>query len=173
VSHQVRDLLLEQMDRAWLILLHRLEGLSEHEYFWPPVRDCWTVRQDQRGRWITDYAGPAPDPPAFATIAWRPAHLSACKIMYHEYAFASGTLTCDDIPAPATAAAATAGLETGQARLRQSLSALQDSELAKRRATNWGDRWPTWRIFWTMIFHDAHHGAETACLCDPYRAIHE
>ena len=82
-------------------------------------------------------------------------------------------MTWDDMPAPATAAADTAGLETGQARLRQSLSALQDSELAKRRSANWGGRWPTWRIFWTMIFHDAHHGAEIACLRDPYRAIHE
>jgi hypothetical protein len=38
------------------------------------------------------------------------------------------------------------------------------------RWTNWGERWPAWRILWTMIDHDAHHGAEIGCLRDLYRA---
>jgi hypothetical protein len=36
--------------------------------------------------------------------------------------------------------------------------------------TNWGERPPAWRILWTMIDHDAHHGAEIGCLRDLYRA---
>jgi hypothetical protein len=30
------------------------------------------------------------------------------------------------------------------------------------------EEWPTWRIFWTMIQHDAHHGGEIGCLRDLY-----
>ena len=35
--------------------------------------------------------------------------------------------------------------------------------------TNWGEEWPAWRIFWTMIHHDAHHGGEIGALRDLYR----
>jgi hypothetical protein len=34
--------------------------------------------------------------------------------------------------------------------------------------TNWGEEWPTWRVFWTMIQHDSHHGGEIGCLRDLY-----
>ena len=37
------------------------------------------------------------------------------------------------------------------------------------RLTNWGEEWPTWRIFWTMIEHDIHHGAEIGALRDLLR----
>jgi hypothetical protein len=32
-----------------------------------------------------------------------------------------------------------------------------------------GERWPAWRVLWTMIDHDAHHGGEIGCLRDLYR----
>ena len=50
------------------------------------------------------------------------------------------------------------------------LAGLADDELDGPRWTNWGERWPTWRILWTMIDHDAHHGGEIGCLRDLYRA---
>lgn len=34
-----------------------------------------------------------------------------------------------------------------------------------------GDEWPTWRIFWAMIYHDLHPGAEISCLRDLYEAM--
>ena len=37
-------------------------------------------------------------------------------------------------------------------------------------ATNRGERWPAWRIFRTMIHHDAHHGGEIGVLRDLYRS---
>ena len=78
-------------------------------------------------------------------------------------------LTWDDVDLPHTAATAIAQLEEGQTLLRADLDALaDDAALDEMRLTNWGDRWPTWRIFWTMIFHDLHHGAEIGCLRDLY-----
>ena len=35
-------------------LLPRLEGLTDEEYFWEPVPDCWSVRPDGSGGWTFD-----------------------------------------------------------------------------------------------------------------------
>jgi len=47
-----------------------------------------------------------------------------------------------------------------------------NADLEEVRPTNWGELWPTWRIFWAMACHDLHHGAEIGCLRDLYRGIH-
>jgi hypothetical protein len=46
---------------------------------------------------------------------------------------------------------------------------LEDDQLDALVLTNWGERWPAWRIFWTMVDHDSHHGAELGLLRDLYR----
>jgi len=168
--HQSVERLAFAMEKTWITLRQRLEGLTDEEFFWEPVPDCWTVHTDERGRWVIDYAMPDPEPPPFTTIAWRLVHLAACKVMYHEYAFGAAQLTWDDLPLPRTAAEATAWLEEGHSRLQGALSGLADADLEEERLTNWGERWPTWRLFWTLIHHDAHHGAEIGCLRDLYRA---
>jgi hypothetical protein len=56
-------------------------------------------------------------------------------------------------------------------RLRRALDDLADDDLTDLRLTNWGEQWPAWRIFWAMIGHDLHHGAEIGCLRDLYRAM--
>jgi DinB superfamily len=62
--------------------MKRLGGLTDDEYLWEPVADCWTVRPSGDGRWIPD-AGPTGSPftdaaPApFTTIAWRMWHVGA------------------------------------------------------------------------------------------------
>lgn len=164
------DILAAAMDEVWQTLHARLEGLTDEEFFWEPVPGCWTVHRDADGRWVVDYADPAPEPPPFTTIAWRLIHLGACKIMYHEYAFGAGELTWEELALPGTAADAVVWLKKGQARLRTALDSMSDADLDEMRLTNWGEPWPTWRIFWTMIYHDAHHGAEIGCLRDLYRA---
>lgn len=62
-------LLAAEMNEAWETLRQRVEGLTDEECFWEPVPGCWTVRLAEDGRWIVDYADPAPDPPPFTTIA--------------------------------------------------------------------------------------------------------
>jgi hypothetical protein len=63
-----------------------------------------------------------------------------------------------------------ARLEAGQRRLREVLAGLDDDGLDTLRWTNWGERWPAWRVLWAMVDHDAHHGGEIGCLRDLYRA---
>jgi DinB superfamily len=163
------DLLLAQFDEVYNRLIDRLDGLTDEEYLWQPVPGCWTIHPDRGGQWVHDYAIPAPEPPPVTTIAWRLVHLADCKVMYHEWAFGAQRLTFPDLPAPPTAAGAIERLAEGQQSLRAELTARTDAALDEPVLTNWGERWPAWRIFWTMIDHDAHHGGEIGCLRDLYR----
>ena len=156
-------------EEAWTFLRRQLEGLTDAEMFWQPIPNCWTVRQDENGCWVIDYALPEPEPSPLTTIAWRLVHVAACKIMYHEYAFGLGKLTWDELDIPHMVGDAVAWLETGQSQLKTALDNLNDAALAEIRPTNWGDMWPTWRIFWTMTAHDLQHGGEIGCLRDLYR----
>jgi hypothetical protein len=91
--------------------------------------------------------------------------------MYYEYAFGPGKLAWDELDIPHTAGGAIAGLEAGQAQLQAALAGLGEAGQTEMRRTNWGELWPTWRIFWTMAAHDLHHGAEIGCLRDLYRTM--
>ncbi|GFG63259.1 hypothetical protein MKUB_07490 [Mycobacterium kubicae] len=64
--------LADQLDWHWQNQLRpRLQGLTDDEYFWQPVPDCWTVHPDGS----VDFAYPEPTPTPFTTIAWRLAHV--------------------------------------------------------------------------------------------------
>ncbi len=164
-------LLATEMDDAWNMLYSWCEELTDAEFFWEPVSNCWTIHSREDGHWIVDYESPPPDPPPQTTIAWKIAHLHACKFMYYEYAFGEGKLTWDEIYTPHTATEAITMLEDAHRRLRQLLNDLDETDMEEMVPTNWGDLWPTWRIFWVMILHDLQHGAEIGCLRDLYRVI--
>jgi len=157
------------MDEVYARLRQRLVGLTDDEYFWEPVPGCWTIHRDESGAWVADYAYPDPESAPVTTIGWRLVHVADCKLMYHEWAFGRRKLTFPDLAAPATAAGAIARLEEGQQLLRADLEGLSDVGLDALRWTNWGEQWTAWRILWTTIDHDAHHGAEIGCLRDLHR----
>jgi uncharacterized damage-inducible protein DinB len=163
------DLLALQMEEAYVPLRKRVEGLTDQEFSWEPVPGCWTVRRLADGRWDADYAVPDPDPPPFTTIGWRLVHVATCKVMYHDHAFGSAEMSWATLDHPHTAAGAVAVLEEGQRLLTADLAGLDDAGLDREVLTNWGERWPAWRIFWTMIDHDSHHGGEIGALRDLYR----
>lgn len=69
---RITDELAEQTDFHWTNFLRpRFQGLTEDEYFWQPVADCWTVHADGS----IDFDYPEPNPAPFTTIAWRLAHV--------------------------------------------------------------------------------------------------
>ncbi|MGI8871519.1 MAG: DinB family protein [Candidatus Limnocylindria bacterium] len=163
------QLLADQLDEAYRGVRERVDGLTDEEFFWQPVPDCWTVRPRPDGRWMVDYPDEHPVPGPITNIAWRLDHLAECKVMYHEYAFGPGRLTWPDIDSAHTAADAIAMLERGQQLIASALAGLADSDLDAPRMTNWGEEWPTWRVLWTLIDHDLHHGGEIGVLRDLYR----
>ena len=60
-------------------------------------------------------------------------------------------------------------LHEGHELLRSDLAALDDAGLEAEVPTNWGEAWPAWKIFWTMIHHDLQHGGEIGALRDYLR----
>ena len=107
------------MNDAWFYLHRLLAGLSDHEFFWEPVPNCWRIRQSKPGTWGYDYQRPPPQPAPLTTIGWRLVHIAACKIMYFEYAFGAGKLTFPELVIPHTAADAVTWLEQGHAKLHR------------------------------------------------------
>ena len=157
------------LDEAYSRLRGRLEDLTDAEFFWQPVPDCWTIYQDpQNGRWTYHYAIPDPVPAPVTTIGWQLVHVASCKVMYHEWAFGAAKLTFPELEIPHTATAAISLLEHGQKLLRADLHSLSESQLDEPRRTNWGELWPAWRIFWAMLDHDALHGGAIGHLRDLY-----
>lgn len=163
------DLISRQMQWAYEEVWNRVQGISEEEYFWEPVPGCWTVYPTGDGKWTYHYDLPAPEPHPLTTIAWRVVHITLCKVMYHEYAFGPGELDWMTIETPPSMAETLAELERGQKLLVDDLASLrEDRELDVERLANWGEMMPTWRLFWILIHHDAHHGGEIGSLRDLY-----
>jgi hypothetical protein len=157
------------MNESWDNLQRLLAGISDQEFFWEPVPNCWRIYQAEHGTWMYDYQIPQPQPSPLTTIGWRLVHIASCKIMYYEYAFGPGKLTFPELVIPHTAADAVRWLEHGHTLLTTALAQCTDSTLEQPARTNWGELLPTWRIFWIMISHDIQHGAEIGCLRDLYR----
>jgi hypothetical protein len=167
------SLLATQLEEGYRMIRDRVDGLGDDEFWWEPAPDSWTIRQRPNGRWAVDYAEPDPVPPPMTTIGWRLVHVAECKVMYHEYAFGPARLEWPDIDSAHSPDAAVAQLEEGQHELMATLMTLQPRDLERQVLTNWGEEWPAWKIFWTMIHHDIHHGAEIGALRDLYRVTHD
>ncbi|GAA1708310.1 DinB family protein [Fodinicola feengrottensis] len=68
--------LADQLDWHWTNQARpRLDGLTDDEYFWEPVPDCWSVRVKSDSKTTIDFAYPPPNPAPVTTIAWRLAHV--------------------------------------------------------------------------------------------------
>jgi hypothetical protein len=161
-------LLTATMQEAYERLRSRLEGLTEEEFFWQPVPDCWTIYPHESGRWTYDYAVPDPEPAPLTTIAWQLVHVAACKVMYHEWAYGPARRTWPELDVPCTVTDTLTLLDRGQMLLQDDLQRLSEAQLDEPVLTNWGERWPAWRIFWVMTDHDALHGGVVGHLRDLY-----
>ena len=103
---------------------------------------------------------------ATRTIEAIAGHVGACKVMYDDYAFGTGTLRfatpeVEPFAGGGSPAEVIAWLEAAQTRLIGHVAALaDDDELDVLRLTNWGEQRPTRWIVAAMITHDAYHAGE-------------
>lgn len=103
---------------------------------------------------------------AVRSIADIANHVGACKVMYDDYAFGSGSLQfatphVEPYVAEGSKAEVVAWLEQAHDRLEAHVAALvDDTELDVPRMTNWGELRPTRWIVAAMITHDAYHAGE-------------
>ncbi|MFQ6397609.1 DinB family protein [Nocardia sp. KC 131] len=64
-----------QFDLVWSLFEFHLDRLEDDDYLWEPVGLCWTLRRDERGVWVPDWADSEPDPIPVPTIGWISWHI--------------------------------------------------------------------------------------------------
>lgn len=163
-----------------------VRALTDGEYLWEPVPDCWSVRRGTdgpgaraaflsgTGDWGPDAAPhPHPVPPPFTTIAWRLSHLGDMLFLRADHTAGPHPPTRDDYRVSGTAAEAIAAFETAVGVWRTALRDTAETDLdTAGRCTypHGGDAEdPFLDIVWWVNQEVLHHGAEIALLRNLYR----
>jgi hypothetical protein len=158
--------LTDQLDFHWTNQLRpRLAGLTDDEYFWQPVPDCWTVHPDGG----IDFAYPPPQPEPFTTIAWRLAHVIVGVFAMRNHSHFGGPPADYQSWAYATdAATALAQLDEQYARWLAGVGALDEDDLARPCGPAEGPYadHPMMALVLHINREVIHHGAEIACIRD-------
>ena len=160
--------LADQLDYHWTNHLRpRLEGLTDEEYFWQPVPDCWTVHPDG----AIDFVYPEPQPAPFTTIAWRLAHVIVGVLAMRNHSHFGGPPADYETWQYATdAASALRQLDEQYRKWIDGVRALSDDDLHRPCGPAEGPYadYP----FIALVLHInrevIHHGAEIACIRDLY-----
>ncbi|MET8233450.1 DinB family protein [Micromonospora sp. NPDC005298] len=170
--------LADQLDRHWQKNLRpRLHGLADEEYFWEPVRGCWSVRPRDAatpmaagaGKWAMDFASPAPVPAPVTTIAWRLAHVIVSCLGYRVgWHFGGRDVDSETFAYAGTADEALHQLDEMYGRWNAGVRELSDTDLENPPAAGL-ERFPMEGIVLHVNRELIHHGAEICLLRDLYR----
>ena len=158
----------DQLDYHWTSLLRpRLDGLTDEEYFWQPVPDCWTVHPDG----AIDFTYPEPEPAPFTTIAWRLAHVIVGVFAMRNHSHFGGPPADYQSWSYATdAKRALQQLDDAYANWITGVRGLDAQALARPIGEAEG-QWAEHAMS-ELILHinreAIHHGAEIACIRDLY-----
>lgn len=156
----------------------RLEGLTDEEYFWEPVRGCWSVRPRGEavtpmaagaGDYVMDYEYPEPRPAPVTTIAWRVGHLLVGVFgLRNARYFGAPEVDFTSYDYPTTAAEALRRLDIDYATWVAGIGALSAEDLAAN-CREPGFENDTMAALILHIHREViHHGAEIALLRDLY-----
>jgi hypothetical protein len=160
--------LADQLDFHWTRALRpRLDGLSDDEYFWQPVPDCWTVHPDGG----IHFAYPAPEPAPFTTIAWRLAHVIVGVFAMRNHSHFDGPPADYESWAYATdAATALSQLDEQYRTWIGGVRGLIEDELWRPCGPAEGPYadYPMATLVLHINREVIHHGAEIACIRDLY-----
>lgn len=159
-------------------LRERLDGLSDDEYFWEPVPDCWSVRprgagtapvQAGSGAMTIDFAMPEPDPHPFTTIAWRLGHVIVGVLAVRNAAhFGRAPTDYQSFDYAATGAEALARLDAEYATWLAGVESLGEAGLARpcgEAEAPYGER-PLAALVLHIHRELIHHLAEVCLLRD-------
>lgn len=172
MTKNLTDELVEQLDSHWQGALRpRLKGLTDDEYFFEPVPDCWTVHRDGG----IDFAYPPPQPEPFTTIAWRMAHIIIGVFAARTHSHFGGPPADYQTWDYATDAdTALRQLDDAYAGWITGVRGLDEADLAKPCGPAEGPYADEPMI--TLVLHinreAIHHGAEIACIRDLYAHTH-
>jgi hypothetical protein len=160
--------LADQLDYHWTNQLRpRLDDLTDEEYFWQPVPDCWTVHPDGS----IDFTYPEPQPAPFTTIAWRLAHVIVGVFAMRNYSHFGGPPTDYQSWNYATnAATALRQLDEQYRKWIAGVRDLSDDDLWRPCGPAEGPyaEYPLTALVLHINREAIHHGAEIACIRDLY-----
>jgi hypothetical protein len=170
--------LAEQLDWYWHTNLRpRLNGLTDEEYFWEPVRGCWSIRPrgtsptpmpEGSGEWTMDFASPAPVPAPVTTIAWRLAHIIVSCLGYRVgWYFGGRDIDSETFAYAGTADEALKQLDDMYGRWNTGVRQLSDADLDSP-PTMGPEQFPLQNRILHVNRELIHHGAEIALLRDLY-----
>ncbi|WP_019060416.1 DinB family protein [Streptomyces prunicolor] len=168
-----------QLDWYWQKNLRpRLHGLADEEYFWEPVRDCWSIRprgtstapmSEGSGEWTMDHASPGPEPAPVTTIAWRLAHIIVDCLGYRVgWYFGGQGVESETFAYAGTADEALKQLDEMYGRWDAGVRGLSDADLENPPAVG-PERYPMENRILHVNRELIHHGAEISLLRDLYR----
>jgi DinB superfamily len=164
--------LVDQLDWHWTQQLRpRLDGLTDEEYLWEPVPDCWTVHPDGS----IDFTHPEPKPAPFTTIAWRLGHVivGVLAVRAHHH-FGGPSADYATWQWATDADTALRQLDTAYAHWITGVRGLDDERLAQPIGPAegpWADH-PMIELVLHINREVIHHGAEIALLRDLYTHTH-
>jgi hypothetical protein len=161
--------------------------MTDDEYLWEPVADCWSMRRHSdgpgpratllvgAGDWGRDSARPThPRPLPFTTIAWRLGYLSEMLALRADHVNGSHSLTREQFQAHGDFAGALASFTTAADAWRSALLGADDAALDRIGYSTYPDGSdpddPFVDVVWWVNQELLHHGAEIALLRDFYRA---
>lgn len=129
------DLLVRQLDVTWALFEHHLERLDDAACLWHPAPGCWTVRPDERGRWVADWEVPEPDPAPALSIGWLTWHIGFWWTTTLGCCFGSGAPAREEITWPGSAAGTASWLRDVHQRWRLSLLECSEADLESTELT--------------------------------------
>lgn len=175
--------LLDQFDWHWSnVARPRLDDLTDAEYLWEPVSDCWSIRSRSTattshaagaGDLVMDRVWPDPDPAPITTIAWRLGHI-AIEVFGERAAnhFGDRDVRPETTTWSATAAGGLALVDEHYGRWRDGVRELDDDGLAQPVGPDEGPfaESPYSDLVLHLNREALHHVAEVLLLRDLYRA---
>ena len=197
-----KEQLLSLSDHSFERTRRRLDGLTDGEYFWEPVPNCWTVRQQPHGNFAVDWSFSPTGSGPFTTIAWRVLYLINCygsnrtatwlalepvdgpgaklDLLVPATVPSDTGFSQDDMPShlktiPGTAAEALDMLERAHEVWRRYLTTVTEETLDEPLGPNAGQYAgnPRAGFVFHMLDEFIHHGAEIGVLRDLYRSQRE
>jgi DinB superfamily len=179
--------LLAQFDDAREELANRLVGLTDDEYLWEPVPNCWSIRPKAEGPaplalelvgagdWGRDRSPDDPEPAPFTTLAWRLSHITESLASRADYTIGTRSMTRYNFPCHGDAAGALAAFAAAADSWREALVSADDAALDTVGYSQYpygGDPdEPFIDTVWWENHELLHHGAEIALLRDLCRAM--
>lgn len=137
MSDDARECLLRQLETAWKLASHHLDGLTTEECLWRPASRGLHVHRSSDGQWCADWPeheGYALGPPSIAWLTW---HIGFWWSMVLDHSFGDGALSRERVTWPGSGEGARAWIGTLQSRWRAELRQISADDVRSVDRTRW------------------------------------